>query len=275
MLVVLFVISLLLSILVPALGRIRNHARRLQSKSNLREIARSVNVYSVDNDDRYPVSVATNGPDVQNLSWTAPNRLMAVDAQGPRQNRSIASYLVSYVDKVQIMHCPNAPRPFKYLEQAWEAADEWDNPDNGTGLDELRGTYCLYWGYRGYLPDSDRVFAGPQTAAGQTGQSNLLATDYFAYDHHRHPDAFASCEKFRAGNDMTSESSFYPSYWQRKTIQSDLSVLPAAVFTDEHVDNYSIEESVPMKISLTCDGSTPFPDRLKAGTFFLPRQAVR
>ncbi|MBN1816087.1 MAG: type II secretion system protein [Sedimentisphaerales bacterium] len=276
LLVVLFIISLLLSIMVPALGRARRHARRLQSKNNLREIARAVNVYAMDNEDRYPISVATNGPDVQNLSWTAPNRLVAVDAQGPRQHRSVASYLSAYVNKVQIMHCPSAPRPFKYLEQAWDMEDRWDNPDNGVGLDELRGTYCFYWGYRGYLPDSGRIFAGPQTAAGRTGQSDLLATDYFAYDHHRHPEAFASCERFRTGGHMTGESSFYPSYWQIQTEHHALSVQTSAVFTDGHVDSYGDDEqTVALKISLSCDGGKPFPDPLKAGTFFIPRQAVR
>ncbi len=118
MLVVLFVISLLLSILVPSLGKVRRHARALHSRSNLREIARAVNVYAVDNNDWYPPSVATNGPDVRFLSWTMPNRLVAVDAQGPRVHRSISAYLGSYVGDVEVMQCPNAPRRFRYLQDA-------------------------------------------------------------------------------------------------------------------------------------------------------------
>lgn len=274
MLVVLFVISLLLSILVPSLGKVRRHARALHSRSNLREIARAVNVYAVDNNDWYPPSVATNGPDVRFLSWTMPNRLVAVDAQGPRVHRSISAYLGSYVGDVEVMQCPNAPRRFRYLQDAWDQGDAWDNPDNGPGPDELRGSYCMFWDYRGYMPDFDRAFRGAEKSAGQAGESTLLATDYFAFDHRRHPNAYASCEKF-AASDRTIESSFYPSYWQTDEPLTSIRIRPAAAYIDGHVEPFDAKDIVEVKVAKTADGRVPFADQLQAGTVLIPRQASR
>jgi len=272
--VVLFVISLLLSILIPSLGKVRRHARALHSRSNLREIARAVMLYAVDNRDWYPPSVATNGPDLRFLSWTMPNRLVAVDAQGPRVHRSIAAYLGPYVGDVQVMQCPNAPVWFRYLQEAWDQGDAWDNPDNGPGPDELRGSYCLFWGYRGYMPEFDRPFVGPEKSAGQAGASGLLATDYFAFGHRRHPNAYASCEKF-AHSDRTVESSFYPSYWETREPLEQIRIRPAAAYDDGHVEPYGADQVVEVKVARTADGSVPFPDPLRAGTVLIPRQAAR
>ena len=258
---------------MPSLGKVRRHARALQSRANLREIARAVSVYAVDNRDWFPPSVASNGPDESFLSWTMPNRLIAVDGQGPRIHRSISAYLAPYVGDVEVMQCPNVPRRFRYLQDAWDQQDDWDNPDNGPGLDELRGSYCLYWGYRGYMPEFGRAFRGAATSAGQPGTSTLLATDYFAYNHRRHPEAYASCEKF-ASSARTIESSFYPSYWQTDEPLAGISIRPAAAYSDGHVDPYGADSIIEVKVAKSADGSIPFADQLQAGTVLIPPEAI-
>ncbi len=273
LLVVISLIFLLMAILMPVLDRARYRARLLCSQNNIRQIAIAVNVYAANNDNSYPVSIATNGSDARHLSWTMPTRLVAVDALGPRQVRSISGYLSGYVEDVETMYCPNTPRQFKYLTEAWASAEAWDNPDNGPGLDELRGSYSFFWDYNGYLPEQDRVFMGPQTAEGGKGQSKLLITGYFAYNHRRHPGLFGSCERFKDAQ-VTGESTFYSSYWQGPATLDQIDIKIGAGYTDGHVDTYTSSDSIVLKISKSPDGGVPFPDRMEMGDLYLPRQAL-
>jgi prepilin-type N-terminal cleavage/methylation domain-containing protein/prepilin-type processing-associated H-X9-DG protein len=54
LLVVIAIIALLLSILVPSLGRAKEYARYVICKSNLRQYGSAVNAYLADNDDAFP-----------------------------------------------------------------------------------------------------------------------------------------------------------------------------------------------------------------------------
>jgi hypothetical protein len=48
-----------------------------------------------------------------------------------------------------------------------------------------------------------------------------------------------------------------------------------AGFTDGHVETYSPSDVLPMKVSTTADGTTPYPDGVGPGIFYLPRTAFR
>ena len=61
LLVVISIISLLMGILLPALGKVRRQAKTLMGMSNQRQIVLALNSFEVDNDDRYPESVAVVG----------------------------------------------------------------------------------------------------------------------------------------------------------------------------------------------------------------------
>ena len=68
--VVLAVVVMLLSILLPALGKSRATTRKTICRSNLRQLSLSTILYS--NDDSKGVLVAQLEPDDQNLSWLYP-----------------------------------------------------------------------------------------------------------------------------------------------------------------------------------------------------------
>ena len=230
LLVVISVIAILSSILVPTLSKVKRQARSIHSKNNMHQIVQAVSVFASDNRDRYPASVASNGRG-RYLTWTVPTSMIAIDDLGPRTHRSISGYLKRYIPDSSTIYCPSTPSKLKYMEESWEIGDDWDNPDNGFGLDPLSGSYCIYWNYFGYLPDKDRAFRGPQTMSGMHGESKMLVSDYFGYDHWRFPDAYGSCEKFR-NSDVVDERNMSSSLWSLWTTSSkeiDFQIKPGTV----------------------------------------------
>ena len=47
-----------------------------------------------------------------------------------------------------------------------------------------------------------------------------------------------------------------------------------AGYTDGHVESYSANEVTTMKVSITSDGSVPYPTGVGAGDFYLPRNCL-
>lgn len=177
------------------------------------------------------------------------------------------------------MSCPSAPYQYKYLQQSWDAGDEWDNPETPVIPDPVIGTYCFYWNYTGYLGGRRGVFVGPKYLAGGRGQSRLLVSDYFGYDHWRSPTSYGSCERFKRA-DVTDETWVSSAYWSRPKVDDSISpdtlkIKLHAGYTDGHIEKYKPSEVVPMKVSLTPDGTVPYPNGVGAGTFYLPDNGAR
>jgi prepilin-type N-terminal cleavage/methylation domain-containing protein len=274
LLVVISLISLLMAVSLPALNHIRLQARSIVSMNNQRQITSSINMFSSDNDQTYPPSVATIGTD-DNWNWTDPTRLTGNKNRTPVIHRAMSEYLRSYISNASIMFCPNAPKKYKYMQQAWDAGDDWDNPDTSVTSDPVGGTYCFYWNYIGCL-DGGSIFRGPQNpASGGRSFSKLLTSDYFGYDHWRNPGSFGSCERFNNA-DVTAETWLLAAYWSsRRAVDNPPEIKARAGYTDGHVETYSTSAAVPMKVSITSDGRTPYPDGVGPGTFYLPINAIR
>jgi len=269
------IISMLLGIMLPALGRVRYKARMMLGISNQRQITSAVNLYALDNDDRYPHSVATIGFG-DSWNWSDPTKLTGNRKRSPGLHRSMSAYLRSYIPAASTMYCPNAPRKYKYLQQAWDAGDDWDNPETSFPSDPVGGTYCFYWNYTGFLGGRRTLLRGAQgPASGGRRYSKLLVTDYFGYDHWRSPGAYGSCERLK-GADITPETWLLSAYWSRKA--DPVSGMPhiklQAGYTDGHVESYAPSEAVPMKVSITADGRVPYPDSVGPGIFYLPANAL-
>jgi prepilin-type N-terminal cleavage/methylation domain-containing protein len=276
LLVVISIIALLLSILAPALGKARRQAHRIRSQSNMGQIADALQLYAMDYSDRFPISVASNGLE-SDLTWTEPTKLVALDDLGPRIHRSVSGYLKGYLEKADTISCPSSPRPFKFLQKAWDAGDKWDNRENGKSLDPLLGTYGLYWNYRGYLPDKKGPFIGPEGAAGGGRQSSLVVSDMLVTNYHRLDDwsYLGSCESL-PDSSMTSPTPLCGPYWNRPADLEQINTRFSAGYLDGHVSSYNITETVPMQVSNRRDGSTPFPPELPPlGTFLIPREGLR
>ncbi len=274
MIVTVSIVSTLLAILVPAVNLVRSQARAILGMHNQREIGNALTLFSMDNNDRYPESVATVGISDQ-WSWSDPTKMIGIEERSPQLHRSMSAYLRDYIPDAKTMFCPNAPRRYKYLQEAWDAGDAWDNPDTPRRTDPLGGTYCFYWNYVGYLSESQTLFRGPTGPASMGRYNQLLVSDYFGYDHWRSPGAFGSCERLK-GAEVVEETQLLSSYWATKGNPEVAmpKVKLRAAFTDGHVETYTASEVVPMKISMTPEGVPPYPDGSTGGTFFVPEKVL-
>ncbi len=273
LLVVISIISLMMGITLPVFSRLRRQARTMLSMSNMRQIASTINLYASDHNERYPESVATIGFG-NTWNWTDSTRLTGNRRRSPQLYRSMSEYLRRYIPDASIMYCPNVPHKYEYLQQAWDAGDNWDNPKTAFPSDPVGGTYCFYWNYRGFVGGRRIVFRGPQGPASSGRYSKLLVSDYFGYDHWRNPGSFSSCEPFD-GADITPETWLLSSFWFRKSDADDFPEIKLrAGYTDGHVETYSASNVVPIKVSITADGTVPYPDGMGPGVFFLPRNAL-
>ncbi len=276
LLVVIAVISALMGILLPALGKVRYQARMVVGTNNQRQIVTAASLFATDNDEQYPESVATIGDYKSYWNWQEPTMLIGYRARSPGMYRSMSAYIQRYLEDASVMYCPNAPRRYKYLQDAWNAGDEWDNPETDPVEDPLSGTYCFYWNYTGYLEERDYLFNGPRNSSAGRGQSKLLVSDYFGYDHYRSPNHYGSCEKF-TGASITEGTLLSSAYWSRskgRTGAAMPEIKLQAGYTDGHVEKYSSSDTLTMRVIWKPEIGEPYPYGIGPGNFYLPRNAL-
>lgn len=277
LLMVISVIALLMGILVPAFGKVKRHVRSFVGMSNQRQIVTAVICYELDNDGRYPDSVATIGTG-DHWHWQEPTMLTAYRRRSPNVNRSMSAYLRDYIKDVELLFSPDAPKEYKYLDEMWQAGDDWDNPDTPATEDPVIGTYCFYWNYKGFLSDDETIFNGPRGSSSGRRRSKLLVTDYFGYDHWRSPKAYSSSVRFGHAV-VTPGTPISSAFWSYPPLEDQGAAGPVSIklragYTDGHVEYYSGADVVPMKVPITADGSVPYPDGVGPGEFFLPINAL-
>jgi prepilin-type N-terminal cleavage/methylation domain-containing protein len=273
--VVIGVITIVTGILLPVLGKARRQARAVVNMNNQRQVVSGANCFSSDNDESYPESVAKIGTVDVHWNWQEPMMLTGTRELSPRRHRSMSAYLGSYIPDAGTMYCPNAPKKYKYFQRAWDAGDDWDNPETPPKQDPVIGTYCFYWNYTGYLEEG-RVFRGPAGPECGGGQSRLVVSDYFGYGHWRIKEqygtceAYSSCERFK-GACVLAETWVSSAWWSGPHLRD---VALRAGYTDGHVETFTPSAAVPMKVSITDDGSKPYPSGVGPGTIYLPKNAV-
>jgi type II secretory pathway pseudopilin PulG len=279
------IIALLVAILLPVIRKARQRALALQCMDNQRKIIVVVTSFASDNSGEYPESVATIGLMNENWNWQEPTMLTAYRALSPERHRSLSAYLYPYLEDASILSCPAAPQKYKFLQQVWDAGDDWDNPETIWPQDPAIGTYCFFWNYIGCIAEHAGAFKGPQTISCGLARNKLLVSDYFGFGHWRNKlaygdyRAYGSCERFSRGASVTPGTSVSSAFWSRHTGNVDTALNPLdielhAAYSDGHVERYSPVDVITMKVSQTPDGSVPYPDDLGPGDFYLPKNAL-
>ncbi len=272
LLVVISILSLLMGILLPALSRVRARARNILSTSNQRQIAGGTLLYAADCDERFPPSVATVGFG-STWNWSDPTRLIANKKRSSTISRAMSAYLRNYLPDAEVLFCPNAPQKYEFLQEAWLAGEDWDHPETPFPSDPVTGTYCFYWNYTGYLAGRRTVFQGPSGPASGRNRSKLLITCYLGYDHWRSPDAYGSCEKLPKAT-VVPETWLLSAYWATQDAAEIPDIPFRAGYTDGHVETVDTQDLIPMRVSISADGTEPYPDDIGPGIFYLPPNAL-
>lgn len=279
LLVVLCIVSVLMAALIPTLGKVRRQARAIVGVGNLRQITAAVDFFASDNASRYPPSVATIGFG-QDWNWQPPTMLTAYLKRAPSLQRSVSAYLHTYLDDASVMFCPNAPLDYKYRQEAWDAGEEWDNPDTPAHPDALFGTYCFYWNYTGYLGTREGLFRGPSGPARRGKEGRIVVSDSLSYDHWSSAGAYGSCERF-AQAQVTEGTALSSAYWSQPGwgIPDELRQLKIklhAGYTDGHVESYRPADTRPMRVIKDRETSEPYTSGVGGqGIFYLPRVGLR
>lgn len=278
LLVVMSILSMLMALLAPALEHVRHQARCVIGMQRLREITTAVNMFAADHDERYPPSIATIGME-DSWNWQAPNMLTGYLERAPGIQRSISAYLRPYIHDADVMFCPNAPLRYRYLQEAWDAGEEWDHPESPAVPDALFGTYCFYWNYVGYLGRDDGLFRGPSGLARGCRESSILVSDYFGYDHWRSRLTFGSCEPFQSA-EVVDGTAISSAFWSTSGSGSSEELKQIALrlragYVDGHVESYSPAQTRAMHVIMEPETNEPYEPGVGPGTFYVPRVGLR
>jgi prepilin-type N-terminal cleavage/methylation domain-containing protein len=157
LLVVIAIIAILASMLLPALSRAREKARRALCMANLRQTGIALNSYSDDNESRFPAGNAEINPG---------EGVQALFVQyDPHQPRQLAHLMIEgYIpdDGARILYCPSWTNPYIRYNH-WEPAgwgdqggwspSGWESfAANGVG-----GVHTSYE-YRGTFPHNGKLW---------------------------------------------------------------------------------------------------------------------
>lgn len=279
LLVVIGIMAILVGLVVPTLTDARRQARQVVSGNNQRDIIAAVTSFALDHNDRYPESIATIGSG-RYWNWQEPMMLTGFRRRSPRHHRSLSANLYDYIEDVEILVCPNAPSPYPYLQEMWDAGDTWNHPVTVSKADPVYGTYCFYWNYVGYRGGRRVIFKGPQRLSGGRRCSTLLTSDYFGFDHWQTPESYASCEEAAkaAASPGTMVSSSFWSWTGNDGGEGEgddpLGIMLRGGYVDGRVERYAPTQTVPMKVSISADGTVPYPDGVGPGDIYIPHNGL-
>ncbi len=114
LLVVIAIIAILAGMLLPALARAKETAKRTQCKSNLRQFGLAARLYADDNSDKFPVLVDSSGSEGA-WPWDMPGK--------------VANQLLRNGGQRHIFYCPSFPKQDN--EDLWKFTANGPNGDAG------------------------------------------------------------------------------------------------------------------------------------------------
>lgn len=163
LLIVLAIIMVLLSLLQPALIKVRNMAQQTVCLVNVGQVVAAVTSYTDDNNGLFPPSIHRNI-----TTWLAPvyaNLNSSEEEGGNGRKNMLSTYMGEYVSG-DIFQCPLAPNKIAEYDQLWREPEQ----------NKLATHYNVLWNYEGITNDGFE----PTRRLGDGGNS-LLLQDRLAY----------------------------------------------------------------------------------------------
>ena len=213
LLVVIGIIAVLVSILLPSLGRAREAARQTQCASNLHQLGMFMQMYVDDNQGWYPPKTSTNGENTV-FAWVG----KAGTGVGYDTMGSDVRYLDRYIDPsyalnpasdVPVAHCPSDPEIVGYYDDCGSSYSANQNPivpcllqfltssQPGYGVQPIKQVQVLH---------SSNFVMAAEHAASNYVWNNGATVSYYMHSPNKQPrwnvlfaDGHVTCPSFQLG----------------------------------------------------------------------------
>lgn len=197
LLVVIAIIALLMSIVVPALRKVKEQAQITICGSNQRQLIYGLAAYANDQNDRLPPSASNadiHNPNNGNyhrpfeLNWLVGNPVIRL-ADDFHYDNYVGQYLGSYLPDVGVFNCTASPighdTPWPPDTSGRSAEGTYGEFYRSGRFVPLHSTYMLLWNYQGYnrnisghIDPQSAHFEGPRT---MTSSNRLVVQDSLFY----------------------------------------------------------------------------------------------
>ena len=247
LLVVISIIALLLAVLMPALGKVKEKAKLTVCKSNQHQLIIGLQTYAADNYGSFPPSHLARGGGL----YTWANHLNYHSQQPPTAANNGGSayyYLGSYLPDVQLFICPNSAKydkvKFQALYAKYDDPDTWNryNGDRGSDISDC-SSYSFFWG--GYtLPGWE--FVGPKR---DSSRYTLLAADLMGWWSREGGVWWLAHKSKGAGPAPEFDPVFQihvGTLWWEYGVLQDFpdEIIMNAAYSDGHVESYSSHDAI-------------------------------
>jgi prepilin-type N-terminal cleavage/methylation domain-containing protein len=160
LLVVISIIAVLLSILMPALNKVRDQARRTTCTTNIRQQGIAMVAYASENRNKYPAAPAPGWWPFGGLAnWTVANGTPSWASGTYVPAGQMALFLKKYLISPEVFYCPSARVNRTYISKE----EHWDAPAKKYSSEKYLGfrcysSYSSYATWAGYGYDASGVF---------------------------------------------------------------------------------------------------------------------
>jgi len=222
MLAVVSIISVLMGIMLPVVGRVRRAVYATKCGANMRSLWMAEWMTAQDHRGLLPPSAAMLWSPAQGYAWLDPSMVVSWGFDNvPHRNQS--EYIGERLESCEPLHCPESPGGTQVLKQAWDEGDDWKRGHS------LTWTKCFWRNWKGKSADGKDI-KGPRTTY-ERGAGRVQISDMINYGY-RKPETLMSSAPFKGShsdNRTTSEVNLWPDLWTGHVERENLTTVMATI----------------------------------------------